>query len=203
MRSGPARRFWVDVRFLLGIGLIAASVLGGGAIVAAAERTETVYAAADALLVGQRVDRGDLVAVPVRLGATSDRYVRPADLPADGLVVTRPVDEGELVPRSAVGTEHAVEQSPIVLPIETEPASAVEPGALVDVWAARRTEDGGVEAPAVLVSRAQVVRTLEGDGLLAGSGGVEVLIPQDRVARVLQALGDGDALTVVPSGAGS
>lgn len=197
------RRFWVDARFLLGIGLVVASVLGVTVIVAAAERTETVYAAAEALIVGERVDSGDLVPVPVRLGATGDEYVRPADLPDDGLVVTRPVSAGELLPRAAVGTEESLGLSPIVVPIETQPAQAVEAGALVDVWAARRVEDGGVEAPAVLVTGAQVVRVVDGDGLLAGNGGVEVLVPQDRVARVLQALGDGDAITVVPFGAGS
>ncbi|MCU1437617.1 MAG: hypothetical protein JWP66_704 [Naasia sp.] len=200
--SGARRRFRVDVRFLLGAGLVGASVAGVGGIVAAAERTETVYAADDALLVGDRLTRAELVATPVRLGAAGDRYLRADDVPAAGLVVTRPVGAGELVPRSAVGTDGELAVSPVVLPLQSQPAQAVQQGAIVDVWAAPRTDDG-VGPPAVLVSGAQVVRVLDGGGLLAGDSGVEVLVPRDRVARMLQALGDGDAVTVVPAGAGS
>jgi hypothetical protein len=193
------RRLRLDVRFLVGAVLVVGSMAGVWAVVAAAERTEAVYAAAGPLAVGDRLTADRLVLAPVRLGATSRHYLTPADLPDGGLVVTRAVDAGELVPESAVGSEAGLRLASVVVPLTGEPPRGVEPGALVDVWAAAEAADGGYGPPAVIVPGAEVVRTVEGSGLLSsGSGAVEVLVPKDRVARLLQALANADALSLVP-----
>ncbi len=47
------------------------------------------------------------------------------------------------------------------------------------------------------------MQVLEEDTLIAGGGGgstVEVLVPRTRVARLLQAIANDDALSVVPTG---
>jgi hypothetical protein len=198
LRATHRFRSRLDVRFLIGAALVVGSMAGVWVVVAAAERTEQVYAAATSLAVGDRVTAEQLVLAPVRLGGTGRHYLTPADLPDDGLVVTRAVDEGELVPESAVGSAAGLRLASVVVPLGGEPARGVESGALVDVWAAAETDEG-YGPPAVLVSGAEVVRTIESSGLLAsGSGAVEILVPKDKVARLLQALANADALSLVP-----
>jgi hypothetical protein len=54
----------------------------------------------------------------------------------------------------------------------------------------------------VLASDAVVVRVIDDEGIIAGSDGdsVEVLVPRVRIARLLQAIANGDALAIVPAG---
>ncbi|WP_210480677.1 hypothetical protein [Naasia sp. SYSU D00948] len=199
LRPVHRHRGRLDVRFLIGAVLVVGSIAGVWSVVAAAERTEQVYAAATALAVGDRLTEDRLVLAPVQLGGAGRHYLTPADLPEGGLVVMRAVDEGELVPESAVGSEAGLRLASVVVPLGGEPARGVEAGALVDVWAAPEGEDGVYGPPAVLVPGAEVARTLASDGLLtSGSGAVEILVPKDRVARLLQALANGDALSLVP-----
>lgn len=197
---GRAKRVWLDVRFLLGIGLVVASVAGVWGVVAAAERTEEVYAAGVPLAVGDRVTGDHLVVAGVRLGGAGRHYLAPADLPKEGLVVTRAVDVGELVPASAVGADASLRRASVVVPLSAEPPHGVGIGALVDVWAAPALGQGAYGPPTVLVSAAEVVRTLQNSSFLAGPAAqaVEVLVPKDRVARLLQALANGDAISLVP-----
>jgi hypothetical protein len=73
----------------------------------------------------------------------------------------------------------------------------------VDVWGTASLEQGEFGTPVVLASQATVVRVLEEETLIAGASGasmVEVLVPRTRVARLLQAIANGDALAVVPAG---
>jgi hypothetical protein len=53
----------------------------------------------------------------------------------------------------------------------------------------------------VLVPSATVVRTIEGDGLVAAQDGtsVEVRVPTKKVAVVLEAVANADALSLVPA----
>jgi hypothetical protein len=52
----------------------------------------------------------------------------------------------------------------------------------------------------VLVGSATVVRVLKESGIIADhrGGGVELLVPRDRIARVLEATAGGDAISLVP-----
>jgi hypothetical protein len=54
----------------------------------------------------------------------------------------------------------------------------------------------------VIVPGATVVRVVDDDGFVSAADGrsIEVLIPRSRIARILQAMADGDALAVVPAG---
>ena len=76
---------------------------------------------------------------------------------------------------------------------------SIEPGTVVDVWSAAQTDHGVFGPPTVLVGSATVVRTIESSGLIAGNGsGVEILIPREKVARALEAVANGDAISLVP-----
>lgn len=204
------RRPATDARLLIGVLLVAASVAGVVGIVTAADRRLTVYAAGSTLIPGDRLDAGELRERSVALDDADSMYLTPADLPADGLVVTAVVREGELLPRAAVATAAGDRSTTLVLELGSPVSASVAPGALVDVWsAALATSDdaaaaGQFEAPSVLTADAIVVRVLDDDQLVSAGGGaaVEVRIPRARVARLLQAIANGDALAVVPAGLG-
>lgn len=199
--SRRARRFWVDPRFVIGVGLVVLSVAGVSAVVAAADDGIRVYAARAALSPGDRVAAADLVEHTVRLGEVGGRYLRPRDLLRGEVVVTRAVAAGELVPQSAVGDAAGVRVAAVVLSIDGGLARSVGPSAVVDVWSARATDAEGFGAPSVLVSGATVVRVIKQEGIAAGPGqSVELLVPRLRIARVLEAIADEDAVSLVPAG---
>lgn len=208
--SGPKvrRRFALDVRLVLGLALVAASVVAVTVLVGAADTRVAVYAAGDALAPGDRVDADDLVERSVALDGAEDLYLLVGAIPADGFVVAQPVGAGQLVPLSAAGSVDGVRATSLVLQLAGPVSTVVETGSLVDVWGVAldqgQLDDGRSGTPVVLASHATVVRVLEDETLIAGTSGVastvEVLVPRTRVARLLQAIANGDALAVMPSG---
>jgi hypothetical protein len=214
----PRRRPFADPRLLIGLLLVVASVAATVGLVAAVDRRTQVYAASGPLEPGDRIRASDLVARGVALDGSDTLYLAVGRIPKDGLVVTRPVAQGELVPASSVGTSSDVDATTIVLRLATRVSGAVAPGASVDVWAAppsasssaaasAASVDGSTAAapPAVLVEDAAVVRVLDDEqSLTVGRDGsaVEVRLPRSRIARVLAAIAAGDGLSIVPAGLG-
>lgn len=202
-RSPQPRRRGVafDPRLAIGLLLVIASVGGVVAVVSAADRTVQVYAARDALAPGDRVRAGDLEPTSVRLANAGELYLMPGTVPAAGVVVTRSIESGELVPASAVGSVDGVRLTSIVLTPSAPLAASVGPGSVVDVWSASEVESGQFGPPSVIVSGAVVVRLIESDSIVAAASttGIEVLVPRTTIARVLEALANGDSISVVPS----
>ena len=199
---GKARRTLLDARFVVGMVLVLGSVAGVTALVGAVDRTTEVYAAGRPLAVGEVVTVDDLVPTPVRLGDAGDRYLSGGTVPGDGLVVTRTVGRGELVPAAAVGDRASADLSSVVIPVAGQLASGIEAGAVADLWTASVTDDG-YGPPSVLVAGAEIVRTVDGGGLLGSAEGataVELLVPTQRVAAVLQSIANEDSLSLVPVG---
>ncbi|MHB1173037.1 MAG: flagella basal body P-ring formation protein FlgA [Lacisediminihabitans sp.] len=192
--------FWFDPRFAIGVGLVVVSVLGVLGLVATADSSVQVYAARSALAPGDRIRAGDLVAKSVRLGELGSKYLVDADLPTEGLVVTRTISAGELVPTSAVGNVAGLRVASVVVTIRGQLPKSVTAGAVVDLWSAKETDNRVFGPPTVLVSSATVVRVIESDGLVSkGSvGAVEVLVPRTKTARVLGAIANEDAISLVP-----
>lgn len=192
-------RFWFDPRFALGLVLVVASIVGVSVVVAGSDRTVSVYAARVPLAVGDRLDADDLVETDVRLGAAVELYLTPALVPADGLIVTRTVTAGELVPAAAVGTRAGETVTSLVLDLRGRLSASLAAGSVVDVWSAGEIESGLYGPPAVLVGRAAIVRILEPSGLIQSGDGraVEVLVPKDKVAAVLEAIANDEAVSLV------
>jgi hypothetical protein len=196
-----------DVRLIIGVALVVGSVAGVLAIVSASDRRSTVYVAASSLSPGDRIDSGDLAARQVALDSSESLYLAPGDLPEDGLVVGVAIRVGELVPRAAVAGVEGERSTSLVLQLSGRVSAAVVPGAIVDVWAAPQASGdiagvGAFGPPVVLTADAVVVRVVDDDGLVAASDGdsVEVLVPRNRIARLLQAIANDAALAIVPAG---
>lgn len=196
-----ARRAVLDPRLLVGLLLVIASVSAVVLIVANSERTTPVYAAARALVPGDLITEADLVVTQVRLADAGARYLTGAQLPADGLVLTRFVDRGELMPVSALGTVAGSEVATVVIAVAAALPEQVTVGSVVDLWSAQALERGEFGAPSVLAGTALVTGIRDADTMIAGSQSqlVEIQIPRSLTARVLEAVANSASLVLIPT----
>lgn len=207
-RARPTKSRWFDPRLTVGIALVVASVAGVAILVTSVDRTVTVYAAGSTLAPGDVVTAEDLLATQVRPGAVTERYLDPGDLPGEGVVVTRTVGKGELVPSAAVGDHASDRWASVVLATSGDLPRSVAEGATVDVWAVRSAPQGvataaeqEATAPAVIATEATVIAVKNEDSMVAGRAvvAVELVVPRERVARILQSKAAGDFISLVPT----
>lgn len=205
-KERPPRAFWIDPRFGVGVALIAASVVGVVTLVSASDQTTQVWAARVPLSVGDRVTANDLVLRTVRLGEADALYLLRGRMPPAGLLVSRTVSAGELLPASAVGQQQGERVAPIVVAVGGHLPASVRAGSVVDLWAATHSGtaqagSGTFNAPTVLVDSATVVRILEPTGLMADGASVEVelQVPRASIATVLEAISNSNALSIIPA----
>ena len=167
-RPAPRRPGWRDPRLWIGVALVAISVVAGSRLLAAADDSVTVWAAAADLAAGDELTADDLEARRVRFvdEADLDRYVAADQaLPADSRLL-RGVGEGELLPRAALGS--ADESGVLQLPIAVEPAlvpDSVRAGSVVSVYVrdtARCEECAGAALEGVTVVDAPPADDLTG-----------------------------------------
>ncbi len=195
------RAFWADIRFLLGIALIVASVAGVWLVVSAARHTAPVFAAARTIVAGEAVGADDLTVVDVSLGQVEGAYASPATL-APGSVATRTIPEGQLVAKDAIGDAAGLRTTTVVVHSATELPAAVGPGSTVDVWAAPQLERGQYDKPRILVASATVVSVTADDTMIGSAGSaVELVIERSEVADTLAAISGGASLSIVPTSA--
>ncbi len=200
---GTARKpsgFALDPRLLIGLLLVVASVTGVVFVVSAADRTSPVYLARGTLTIGETITVDDLSVSNIRMEGAGTLYLEPGDVPIGGLVVTRTVTQGELVPASAIGSVAGLRITSLVVDTSGTLAASIQPGSSVDLWAAREIENRKYSAPTVLVAGAIVLRLVTSDSIV-GAGqvtAIEVLVPRAKVARVLESIANDDAISVVP-----
>ena len=190
----------LDPRLVIGIVLVAASTTGVWALVNGLDDAIEVYSVRATVTAGTRIDADDLVVESVRLGSTAERYLAPDALGDGGLVATRTIEAGELVPRSAVDEFDRTGLATVVVPSRGTLPSELRVGSTVDVWSAREVERGAYEPPAVLVAGAEVAGIREAGGMVdSGATSVELVIPREKVAALLEALAAEDAIDLVPA----
>ena len=202
--SPPRRAFWGDVRFLIGIALVALSIGGVWLIVSASDHAVPILQTTRTIAQGQPVTAADFQVVDVGLGAAVDGYVGPDDLPADS-VATRTLEGGELVPVSALTDAEDSRSTTVVIQSSTGIPEGVTAGTVVEIWQAPPVDDGrSYDVPRILVADVIVREVLEPEGVLAETGTrLEVVIDRADVADVLAAITGGAALSIVPVGSGS
>jgi hypothetical protein len=132
-----ARPGWRDPRLWVGVLVVAVSVVAGARLLASADDTVTIWAAARDMGAGDTVTAGDLVVRRVRFGDTAglDHYFAAgATLPSD-LQLLRGIGAGELLPRTAVGNvdDDGLVQLPVAVEAELVPPS-VSAGSVIDLY---------------------------------------------------------------------
>ncbi len=145
---------WRNPRLLLGIVLVAGSVVLGARMMAAADDTVGVWAVpATCLPVRRR--RGDVERRDVRFpdGGTADRYLAADDDLPDAATLNRPVSAGELLPRAAFARDSGPDlvEVPVSVVSDDLPAT-VRQGSVVDIWVAPKVSSvAGAKVKAVPV----------------------------------------------------
>lgn len=197
---------WLDPRLLVGVLLVALSVVVGAKVLADADDSERVWSATRDLGADTRLTGDDVVARSVRLDSAVARYVS-ADEDLDGLVLTRPVGHGELLPVAAVSRAAGAGQRRVVVEVDRIGAGGLAKGRVVDVYAVREaTGDTQSAPPELVLSGVTVAEDVKGGGGSLGGGGttagVALLVDSDDVAGLIDAMAHGDVYVVqVPSGA--
>ena len=197
---------WRDPRLLVGVVIVALSVALGSWVVSAASRTVPVFVADGALTPGTPLAPEALRTVDVRLGAGAGGYL-PADEPLpEGLVALRVVDDGELVPLTALGADADVRS--VAVPVGSGLSDRIRPGAVVDLWfvpdaPVATGAAGGKPArsePSTLAQSVVVEQVDAEDGAIVVDGTVtlHVLVPTDSLPKVLTALSGAGTVAVVP-----
>jgi hypothetical protein len=128
---------WRNPRLLLGLVLVAASVVLGARLLASADDSVPVWAVARDLPAGATVSAGDLQRRQVRFpdSATADAYLSADEVLPAGSTLGREVSAGDLLPRSALSRDDgpALVEVPIGVASDDLPAT-VRQGSHVDVW---------------------------------------------------------------------
>lgn len=202
----PARRFVPkgikDVRWIVGVLLLALGIAGTLRVITSFDHSVRVWSARTALVPGQQLSASDLVATQVHLDAGNVRYVAADVAPAG--VVQRAVGAGELLPRSAVGDASQVTVRAVSVTLDRGQADVVRAGTEVEVWVARKKDGAGAagyDQPTQVVSSALVSRIGgRSGGVVAVADGqpVEILVPRESLARMIDAVNSGSKITLVP-----
>lgn len=197
--SPPARRLrqpsWLDLRVVLGLLLVVVSVLAGARVVAAADRSQPVWAVTQDLAAGTVLTPGDLSAVRLRLSAGAERYLQ-AGSPPTGRALSRDVGAGELLPRSAVIAEPPGQE--ISLPVSAlHVPESLRRGQRVDVFGTVGGAGTGTAVPTTVrvLTGVPVQDVRRPRGTLAGAGGLDlavvVRVAPEQAAEVVRALRGG------------
>lgn len=133
-RAARLRRpSWKDTRLVVGVLLVLGSILLGSAVVSAADDRVPVYAAARTLVPGEKVTEKDLVRVDVQLAEGGPAYLAADGTVPGGMVATRTVGKGELLPQSAVGSVRDADVEVVSVPVDAASATGLAAGDVVTV----------------------------------------------------------------------
>jgi Flp pilus assembly protein CpaB len=189
----------VDTRLVIGLLLVALSVLGGLRLASTADDTVAVYAATRDLPADHVLARDDVRVT--RIGASDtvlDGLLPVRHAPPIGRVLRFPVSEGGLLADANVGTTRSVADGrEITVPIGADHAlgGALAPGDRVDVLG---SFDKGTELAKTLTvaKSAQVVEVVSSDGLFGQREGelsaITLSVKPDDVVLVAFAVRNGE-----------
>lgn len=201
------RPSWKDPRLLVGILLVLASIAGVISLVGSADRTTEVYAARDAIAVGETLTEDNVVRAKVRLGDTEQQYITvEAGLP-EGAVAVQRIGKDQLVPRESLGRVDALDRKPVAVTVEEALPTQAVAGTRVDVWVALPDAKNGFSEPKLLLPSAEIAQITPASTTLGSSRStmLMVLVPDSQMPALLGAQANRAKISVVwnPGGAAS
>jgi len=207
LAPAPAQRLrrpsWRDPRLLIGLVLLFTSVAVGARTVALADHTEPVYAARHTLPTGTALSPEGLEIVRVRLAGARSRYLDARYPIPRGKVLIRTVGAGEMLPVASIGPANGLLYRPVAIPIDGSPPAGLAPGGRADIWASAKRRDalgGGYDQPEPIARTVEVFTVDKPGSDLAAdrSSSVEVMLPADDLAPVLDALANQARIVILP-----
>lgn len=175
---------WLDLRLVIGVVLVLASVLLGAKIVSSANHSYRMLAVTRDLAAGTLLRRDDVKAVRVQLPDRGHGVYLSGDADVVGKQLNRSLTSGELLPAAALDTAAAL--TTLTVPFPADAAPALSPGQRVEIWLSTKSCASVVLLADVTV---QDVHDSAG-GSFSSSGGqnVVVSVPPDLAGRVVAAL---------------
>jgi hypothetical protein len=194
------RARWLDARLLVGLLLVLLSVVVGAKVFADADERVQVWSVNRDLGADTPLTADDVDVTAVRLDGVARRYVS-ASQAVDGLVLTRPVSRGELLPLSAVGGSDSRSQRRVVIEVDRFGVAGLGTGGVVDLYVVRATAAGeDPAAPELVLAGVTVGEDVRsGGGTFGGSAsrsGVTLLVDEGEVPDVIDAVAHGDVYVV-------
>lgn len=194
MRNRPPG--WRSPRLIVGLALVAGSVLLGARLMASADDTVAVWAAASDQAAGATLGVDDVERRQVRFpdARTADAYLSAEEALPEDATLSRSVSAGELLPRAALAAEEQEDlvEVPVSLAADDLPAT-VRRGSVVDVWVAPPPSGAGPRAGAAtkVLQEVVVVAVPRAAGSLAPQATRQVIVgvPTGRDEEVAKALG--------------
>jgi hypothetical protein len=176
---------WLDLRLVLGVALVLASITVGALVVSRAGDTQPAVAVTRDLAAGTVLTADDLAIRQVRLPAGGGDVYLAGLHDALHRELTRAVSAGELLPAAAV---HPVPvRTTLTVPLDAESAPDLRAGQRIEVWVSTAACPSSVLLAGVTV---QAVHVDGGGSFGTGAGGQDVVISVDRslAERVVGAL---------------
>lgn len=198
------RPSWRDARLLVGVVLVLLATALGARVIASADDTVPMYAAATAIRPGDRLTSDNLRRVDVQLGDEVGRYLSARSAVSDDAYALRDIPEGELVAVSAVGGHVQVAVQAVTVEVDASSARGLPANAVVDVWVSPRdlqsTQARYLDATLALerVSVSPVTADSGRFGASASTMAVQLRVPRDKVAQVIGAVDKQSRFTLVP-----
>lgn len=213
MAARVARPGWRDPRLWVGLLIVAASVVVGARVLAAADDTVEVWAVGTDAGPGAELSGADLEVRRVRFadGDTLAGYFTVDDDLPSPLHLLRSVGAGELLPRAAVGDGSAAGAT-VELPVAVDPDQvppAVHAGSVVDVYlltsggtTGRGARPAATDPADPVIDDATVVAAPSAEtafGTVSGRRQLVLLVSEGEASTFLAAIGgvDEPALTVL------
>lgn len=172
--SPAARRLrapsWLDLRLVIGVLLVLVAVVIGARVLAGADKSTTVWGLSHDIAGGTAIQSDDLRKVKIRFFSDADQYLLTSTSPV-GLVATRDLQAGELLPRPAL---QKVPTS-VLVPVPVAPAQlppGLTHGDRVNVWAGPKNPGSGAPVKPTSILSAVAVQSVSsgGSGLSATNG---------------------------------
>ena len=197
---------WRDPRIALGVVILAASIVGGARLFAAADNTVPVWAAAGDLGADVPLQLGDVVRVRVHFAqqTLAERYLS-ADQPLpEAMTLSRAIGKGELIPRAALSNGGPVlVRVPLAVAVDYAPADLAR-GDVVDVWVGEATSSGDVRRNRadLVLTKVVVLSAADTAESLAPAGTRQIIVGVDpaQSATLGKALGQTMSGRVVLTG---
>ncbi|MFL6162785.1 MAG: SAF domain-containing protein [Jatrophihabitantaceae bacterium] len=174
---------WLDLRLVLGIALVLASVVGGALALSSADHRQSRWAITRDLAAGTVLSGSDVRAVRVQLGPADHQYLSVTE-PVVGRALQSPVQSGQLLPRSVLVTP--TQGVAVTIPLRPDNGPAIARGDRITVWLSTKSCQGQVLLSGVPVQ--SVARSADAS-FGSDTGSVLVVeLPGTDARRVVAAL---------------
>ena len=189
----PGRRTGVLLASSL---LVVGSMVGAWVLIEQSKTTEVFLVTKQSLASGTTLTAADLDQIPLSMFEISGSYLQP-DALVEGLVLTRPLAAGEVVPVSALTTAEQTNWSNVVLTPALELSSQIEVGTKVSIWSSPHLDFQTFGEPDLLATDIEVVKIIEPQGNFADtSKSVELRVPKNSLQYLIGAITNNDALAL-------